>query len=128
MTKKRSHKSKIRLRPYEKLVPRIDINEIFETVWTNVKNSMGISEFDSLAAKTDEVRKLITILAADAVDGGAIDWVAFVGMDQFDASATASRYAAISYQSMFTKALFDLVMTQPDEPMWLRDDSPFNPR
>jgi hypothetical protein len=45
MTKKRSHKSKIRLRPSEKLVPRIDINKIFEDVWSSVQKEMGISSF-----------------------------------------------------------------------------------
>jgi len=67
MTKKRSHKSKIRLRPSEKLVPRIDINSIFETVWTNVKKSMGISEFVSGYKYDDE--DFVRAIAYKALSG-----------------------------------------------------------
>ena len=45
MTKKRSKKSTIRQRPFEKLVPRIDINAIFNDVWMQTKSAMGITEF-----------------------------------------------------------------------------------
>ncbi|MEX2716437.1 MAG: hypothetical protein Q6370_009070 [Candidatus Sigynarchaeota archaeon] len=78
----------------------------------------------SLAAKTNEVREAINVLAAGAVHGGAIDWVKFVGMEQFTRSAATARHAAIGYQSKFAKALFDMVMTRPNDPMWNRPDSP----
>jgi hypothetical protein len=45
MTKKRSKRPTIRPLPFEKLVPRIDINAIFNDIWTQTKNDMGISEF-----------------------------------------------------------------------------------
>ena len=45
MTKKRSKKSTIWQHPFERMVPRIDINEIFNDVWMQTKNEMGIPEF-----------------------------------------------------------------------------------
>ncbi|MEX2728387.1 MAG: hypothetical protein Q6353_014105 [Candidatus Sigynarchaeum springense] len=83
-----------------------------------------VKDVDSLAEKTNNVREAINVLAADAVHGGAIDWVKFVGMEQFTRSAATTRHAAIGYQSKFAKALFDMVMTRPNDPMWNRPDSP----
>jgi hypothetical protein len=67
MTKKRSHKSKIRLRPSEKLVPRIDINKIFEDVWSNVQKEMGISSFVDGYKYDDE--DFVMALAYKALSG-----------------------------------------------------------
>jgi hypothetical protein len=70
MTKKRSRKSKIRLRPSEKLVPRIDINGIFKNVWSNVQKEMGISNFVNGYKYDDE--DFVMALAYKALSGKPI--------------------------------------------------------
>jgi hypothetical protein len=67
MTKKRSHKSKIRLWPSERVVPRIDINGIFKDVWASVQKDMGVSNFVNGYKYDDE--DFIQAIAYKALSG-----------------------------------------------------------
>jgi hypothetical protein len=68
-------------------------------------------------------------MAEDAIDGGAIDWLRFVGI------RTVSRNDADTYftwrqkrekfQTSFSEDLFEMLMVDPGNPMWARADSPF---
>jgi hypothetical protein len=86
-------------------------------------------DVDSFVKRINLVRDAINKLAEDVANGGGIDWAKFVKMEMLVHERTLTsqewRNVKVAFRSAFAKALFDMVMSSPDDPMWSRPDSPF---